>query len=77
MDMHSLRRLAVPGLGGVSFNPQPCYLTIIKCPTDFRLHIQQVKRLLGQAIGLRKSIFLGDANALVIPERRLVDLLPT
>jgi hypothetical protein len=28
MDMHSLRRLAVPGLGGVYFNPQPCYLTI-------------------------------------------------
>jgi len=47
----------------------------IKCPTDFRLHMQQIKGLLGQAIGLRKSIFLGDANALVIPQRRLVDLL--
>lgn len=47
----------------------------IKCPTDFRLHIHKIKRLLGSAIGLRKSIFLGDANALVIPQRRLVDLL--
>jgi radical SAM superfamily enzyme YgiQ (UPF0313 family) len=47
----------------------------IKCPTTFRLHIQQIKGLLGGAIGLRKSIFLGDANALIIPQRRLVDLL--
>ncbi len=47
----------------------------IKCPTDFRLHIQKIKGLLGPAIGLRKSIFLGDANALVIPQRRLCDLL--
>jgi hypothetical protein len=28
MNMHSLRRLAVPGLGEVYFNSQPCYLTI-------------------------------------------------
>lgn len=47
----------------------------VKCPTDFRLHIHKIKELLGQAIGLRKSIFLGDANALVIPQRRLLDLL--
>jgi radical SAM superfamily enzyme YgiQ (UPF0313 family) len=37
--------------------------------------MQQIKGLLGQAIGLRKSIFLGDANALIIPQRRLCDLL--
>lgn len=47
----------------------------IKCPTDFRLHMQKIKALLGQGIGLRKSIFLGDANALVIPQRRLCNLL--
>ena len=47
----------------------------IKCPTDFRRHIQKIKVLLGQAIGLRKSIFLGDANALIIPQHRLRDLL--
>lgn len=47
----------------------------IKSPTEFRQHINQVKALFGQSIGLRKSIFLGDANALIIPQRRLLDLL--
>lgn len=47
----------------------------IKCPTEFQQHINQIKALLGQAIGLRKSIFLGDANALIIPQKRLIDLL--
>lgn len=47
----------------------------IKCPTEFRLHARQVKAFLGQSLGLRKSLFLGDANALIIPQKRLVDLL--
>jgi hypothetical protein len=47
----------------------------IKSPDEFRQHARQVKQLLGGAIGLRKSIFLGDANALIIPQPRLIELL--
>ncbi|NOK62408.1 MAG: radical SAM protein [Chloroflexi bacterium AL-W] len=47
----------------------------IKCPTTFRLHIQRIKEFFGPAIGLRKSIFLGDGNALIIPQQRLIELL--
>lgn len=47
----------------------------IKSPHDFRQHAQQIKDFLGRSIGLRKSIFLADANALIIPQRRLVELL--
>ncbi|MFQ6057740.1 MAG: radical SAM protein [Anaerolineae bacterium] len=47
----------------------------IKSMGEFREHIQAVKALFGRALGLRKSIFLADANALVIPQRRLLPLL--
>lgn len=47
----------------------------IKSPPIFRQHVQQVKQFLGRSIGLRKSIFLADANALIIPQRRLIELL--
>lgn len=47
----------------------------IKSAEQFRQHARAVKGLLGEAIGMRKSIFLGDANALVIPQRRLLELL--
>jgi hypothetical protein len=47
----------------------------IKSPGEFREHARQVRALLGSAIGLRKSIFLGDANALIIPQHRLLELL--
>jgi hypothetical protein len=47
----------------------------VASPDDFASHIQQVKGLLGEAIGLRKSLFLGDANALIIPQERLLALL--
>lgn len=47
----------------------------IKSPGAFRTHIQQVKALLGSTIGLRKSLFLGDANALIIPQARLRAML--
>jgi hypothetical protein len=48
---------------------------VIKSPAAFREHARQVKALLGRAIGLRRSLFLSDANALVIPQPRLVELL--
>jgi hypothetical protein len=47
----------------------------IKRPAEFREHIRQVKALLGDSIGLRTSLFLGDANALIIPQPRLLELL--
>ncbi len=47
----------------------------IKSPAAFREHARQVKELLGSAIGLRHSIFLSDANALIIPQSRLMELL--
>lgn len=47
----------------------------IKTVDEFREHVQQVKALLGSAIGQRKSLFLSDANALIIPQPRLIELL--
>jgi len=46
----------------------------IKSTAEFREHIRAVKALFGRAVGLRKSIFLADANALVIPQRCLLPL---
>lgn len=47
----------------------------IKSSDEFLNHIKKVKEFFGKAIGLRKSIFLGDANALIIPQRRLIELI--
>ncbi len=47
----------------------------IKSPAEFRQHARQVKQFFGDSIGLRKSIFLADANALIIPQQRLLELL--
>jgi len=47
----------------------------IKSPTEFRHHIAAVKHFLGPAIGLRRSIFLADANAIIAPQERLLDLI--
>ncbi len=47
----------------------------IKKPEAFRAHVQAVKAFLGQGLSLRRTIFLGDANALVVPMPRLLDLI--
>lgn len=47
----------------------------IHSPGSFRTHIQRVKEFVGAGIGLRRAIFLGDANALIIPQPRLRELL--
>jgi hypothetical protein len=47
----------------------------VKTPTQLREHIRQIKALLGRGLGLRRSIFLGDANALIVPQSRLLELL--
>ncbi|MEF3275825.1 MAG: radical SAM protein [Chloroflexus sp.] len=47
----------------------------IHSPASFRDHIQRVKSFVGAGLGLRKAIFLGDANALIVPQPRLRELL--
>ena len=47
----------------------------IKSLQEFLTHIQSVKQFLGEGVSLRRTIFLGDANALVIPINKLVPLL--
>ena len=41
---------------------------------EFQDHVRQVKQFLGRSIEIRKSIFLGEANALLIPQDLFVEL---
>lgn len=43
----------------------------IKSPDEFRTHVQAVRAFFGDSLLMRRSIFLGEANALVAPTRRL------
>jgi len=43
----------------------------IKSPGELRTHISDVQAFFGPAIGLRRSLFLADANALVAPMSRV------
>jgi hypothetical protein len=47
----------------------------IKPAEEFRQHALAVKKFLGEGLALRRTIFLGDANALVTPMPRLVETL--
>lgn len=44
----------------------------IKSVDELELHLSKVKSFFGKGINLRKSIFLADANALSVPQNRLV-----
>lgn len=44
----------------------------IKSEAEFTRHIQAAKDFFGEAILLRRSIFLGDANAIAIPQATLL-----
>lgn len=46
----------------------------IKPPDVFRSHAEAVRNFLGAGLSLRRTIFLGDANALVIPQKMLLPL---
>ncbi len=46
----------------------------IKSPDAFREHARAVHAFLGASISIRRSIFLGEANALVAPTRLLLQL---
>ena len=47
----------------------------IKKPPEFREHIASVKKFLADGLNLRRTIFLGDANALITPMPQLTALL--
>ena len=47
----------------------------IKPPEEFMDHCNNVLHFLGGGLSLRRTIFLGDANALVIPMEKLVPIL--
>lgn len=47
----------------------------IKRPAQFAEHIAQVRAFLGSGMAMRKSVFLADANAVVIAQRQLRPLL--
>ena len=47
----------------------------IKTLAEFRAHMTAVRAFFGEALTLRRSIFLGDANALMIPQAALLPLL--
>ena len=47
----------------------------IKSEAEFGKHLQATKDFFGEAIRLRQSIFLGDANALVIPQSKLLKVM--
>lgn len=47
----------------------------IKGLEDFRTHARQVLGFLGEGLSLRRTLFLGDANALVVPMSKLVPLM--
>jgi len=47
----------------------------IKSPEEFNDHILDVKHFIGNGLSLRRTIFLGDANALVVPTKKLLPLI--
>ena len=47
----------------------------IKSPDQFEQHVADVLDLFGPGVSMRRSIFLADANALIIPQRRLLPLM--
>lgn len=49
----------------------------IKSPQEFAAHCDQVRDFMGAGIGVRRSIFLADANAVIVPQRILLPMLDT
>lgn len=47
----------------------------IKSIEELSDHITRVKSFFGRSLDLRQSLFLADANALIMPQRRLLDML--
>jgi radical SAM superfamily enzyme YgiQ (UPF0313 family) len=49
----------------------------IKEPGEFKVHAEAVRHYLGEGLSLRRTLFFGDANALVAPMPRLLPLFET
>jgi hypothetical protein len=47
----------------------------VKSAEEFRAHVRQVRAFFGDSLSLRKSVFLADANALIISQTRLLEHL--
>ena len=47
----------------------------IKNEKEFEEHIKKVYEFIGKGVSLRKSIFLGDANAILLPEKKFLKIL--
>ncbi|HSB69457.1 MAG TPA: radical SAM protein [Candidatus Methylomirabilis sp.] len=47
----------------------------VKSPGELRAHVRGVREFFGEGLRLRTGIFLADANALVLPPARLLDVL--
>lgn len=47
----------------------------IKKEKEFEEHLKKVYEFLGKGISLRKGIFLGDANAILLPEKEFIKIL--
>jgi hypothetical protein len=47
----------------------------IKSPDEFRAHAAAVRDFLGDGLSLRRTIFLGDANSMVVPMAKLLPLM--
>ena len=47
----------------------------IKSPGEFERHVRDVLDFFGPGVSMRRGIFLADANALIIPQRRLLPLM--
>ncbi len=45
----------------------------VKSREEFQNHIRQARQFFGDSIRLRRSLFLADANALVVPQSRLLE----
>src|SRR5690606_34806557 len=46
----------------------------VKSEDEFQRHVDEVRAFLGRGVLMRKSVFLGDGNALALTQRRLVPL---
>ncbi len=47
----------------------------VPSPEDFVRHAREVRAFFGRALPLRRGVFLGEANALALPQRRLLEVL--
>lgn len=45
----------------------------VKSLSEFQTHVQKIKEYFGEALALRKHIFMGEANALDLPTEQLQD----